>query len=199
MTAVAMDGAARTAWPPRVSALGRALADGLIADDAEVDVVEPVLPAMTSMDRAHVSVLELLVRRMPLGTENCSAGASYGAEGEWDAGWRFWSAEQIIQARPTLRLVLPSLIGTLQRHGLVVQNDETPGALAKVSEQARDSLRRGSSGGRPWRDAPVMPTTPEIRLITTAPTWSPTELGERVLGYYQLAAAEFDVDPAGSR
>jgi hypothetical protein len=30
----------------------------------------------------------------------------------------------------------------------------------------------------------------DLMRIAAVPTWSPTELGERVLGYYRLAATE---------
>jgi hypothetical protein len=63
MAGIAMTGTARTAWPPKVYGLGRALADGLIAaDEAQINLADLVLPVMTDMDRPHVSLLELLVR-----------------------------------------------------------------------------------------------------------------------------------------
>ncbi len=41
LTATAMVGAASTAWPPKVYALGRALADGLIADGDQINIAPP--------------------------------------------------------------------------------------------------------------------------------------------------------------
>ena len=50
-----------TAWPHKVRALGRVLADGLIADDeAKIDVVQLALTAMTDLERPHLMVLDLL-------------------------------------------------------------------------------------------------------------------------------------------
>jgi phage baseplate assembly protein gpV len=47
------------------------------------------------------------------------------------AGWhlrnRVWSASQIDEVRPPLAPIKPSLFGTLQRHGLAVQNENTGG------------------------------------------------------------------------
>ena len=64
----AVDGAIKTAWPPRVVAIGRALAAGLIAtDDAMIDVQQMALGAMADMDAMHVSLLELLVCWEPIG------------------------------------------------------------------------------------------------------------------------------------
>jgi len=61
LTTTATFGAAQTTWSPRVRALGRALADGLIAeDDAKIDLTDMALAAMTEMERPHVSLLELL-------------------------------------------------------------------------------------------------------------------------------------------
>ena len=65
LTGIAMTGAAGTARPPEVFALGRALADGLITDDDQINIADLVLPAMADMDRPHISLLELLVRWMP--------------------------------------------------------------------------------------------------------------------------------------
>jgi len=75
LTGTAADAAAKTAWPPKVIALGRVLAQGLIAaDDAAVDVPAYMLAAMTEMERLHISLLELLVRSEP--------------EAEWQVGWK---------------------------------------------------------------------------------------------------------------
>jgi hypothetical protein len=105
---------------------------------------------------------------------------------EWRADQRIWSARLIGDARPALLPVLTSLTGTLQRHGLVVQHDDTPGVLAKYARQF-DSAMTGMSAAL---------SEHSLRNITPPPRWSPTELGERVLGYYDLAAAEFDATRA---
>lgn len=61
LTATAAESAAKTAWPPKVRALGRVLADGLIADDeAKIDMVQLALTAMTELERPHVMVLDLI-------------------------------------------------------------------------------------------------------------------------------------------
>src|ERR1044071_2811160 len=66
LAGAAMAGATRTAWPPKVRALGRLLADGLLAEDAaKVDIREHALPAMLDMERRHVAMLELLVEFVP--------------------------------------------------------------------------------------------------------------------------------------
>ena len=61
LTATAAEGAAKTAWPPKVRALGRVLAGGLIADDeARIDLVQLALTAMVDLERPHVMLLDLV-------------------------------------------------------------------------------------------------------------------------------------------
>src|SRR6266704_599496 len=51
LTATAAESAAKTAWPPKVRALGRVLADGLIADDeAKIDMVQLAMTAMIDLE-----------------------------------------------------------------------------------------------------------------------------------------------------
>lgn len=59
---MAAEAAAKTAWPPKVIALGRVLAQGLLGDGDEIDLVQYALAAMTEMERIHVELLELPVR-----------------------------------------------------------------------------------------------------------------------------------------
>ncbi len=154
LTTMAADAAARTAWPPKVIALGRVLAAGLIAaDEAEISVEDLSLTAMAEMERLHVSLLELLVRWQPTGTE---MEAPYVARRLRDH--RYWGEPDIIALRPGIQLVLGILMGTLARHGLAVRN---------MTDFA-------------------------------TPTLLATPLGERVLGFYQLAAdtAAIESDPA---
>src|SRR5262249_6512474 len=115
----------------------------------------------------------------------------------WHAGQRVWTEYQIGEVRPTLRPVVVSLMATLQRHGLAVQNDDTPAVLAKYSEAMRAEAARGLSG-RDQRGNQLLPRLLAVKAqqFTPPPSWSPTELGERVLGYYRLAASEFDASPA---
>jgi hypothetical protein len=89
LTGLAMHAAERTAWPPKVQALGRVLAAGLIADGDAVDVPEFALNAMVELDRLHVSLLDLLVRYRPerriqdeyIAVPNSTSG------GPWSSGW----------------------------------------------------------------------------------------------------------------
>lgn len=210
LTATAMASAINTAWPPKVRALGKALADGLIAtDEAEANISDLLIPAMTDMERPHLSVLELLVRWVPYPSEGnlerpiehqefpihaIRSGPSAGdfTTSGWTIGQRKWTAYQIEQARPALRPVLTALLGTLQRHGLVEQYDDTPGILARFSERIRDESSRNGirAGQRITAGSLLPPTISEMDALGVAsqPRWSPTELGEHLLGFYHLAA-----------
>jgi hypothetical protein len=211
LTATAMASAVSTAWPPKVHALGRALADGLIAaDDADINMADLAIPAMTDMERPHLSVLELLVRWAPDETDGQalrllkhqefpahktrSHGFNAGdfTRSGWTIGERKWTSYQIEEARPAVQQVLTSLIGTLQRHGLAQQFDDTPSLLAKFSEKMREeSSQRGIRAGQRITTHALLPPTIsewEALDVTSPPRWSPTELGEQILGYYHLAA-----------
>lgn len=207
LTATAIAAATGTAWPEKVYALGRALADGLIAaDSAEVNTADLVIPAMADMERPHLILLELLVRWIPdqesgqarayqkFPIQKTRKSGFYAGDftiNGWTVGERKWTNYQIQQARPTLEPVLTSLIGTLRRHGLSEQFDDTPNILAKFSEKMREvSSRTGIRAGQRITAESMLPKTiSEMEALNVAegPRWSPTELGERVLEYYRLA------------
>ena len=65
LTGLAAEAAAKTAWPPKVIALGRILADGLTAADDKIDLPQYALVAMADMERLHVALLDLLVKYEP--------------------------------------------------------------------------------------------------------------------------------------
>jgi hypothetical protein len=156
------------------------------------------------MERPHVVLLDLLVRfepdavmgvgwkavphRVPSYQSRFIAG---GGPLLWTPGRRDWTAPQICGVRPQLRPVLTSLLGTLERHGLASLVDSGPAMakqlaedLAKQVNQQAGQMQR--SGGR------VRPITlrPPLVLRPTEPSWSPTELGEQVLAFYDAAAVD---------
>lgn len=187
LTGIAMTGAAGTAWPPKVFALGRALADGLITDDDQINIADLVLPAMADMDRPHISLLELLVRWMPESSTGNLRILPYPGEHTPAGGSpnRAWGEYEIGKARPALDPVVISLIGTLLRHGLIVQDDNLDRVLASYADQLAHFW--GDFEATPPR--PTLPRVPEhvIGGLLESPRWSPTELGEQVLDYYRIA------------
>jgi hypothetical protein len=203
LTARAMAGAAGTAWPHKVYALGRALADGLIAEPDKVNVADLVIPAMIDMERPHLNLLDLLVRCEALKTGVESWEAVPRTEPPSNLGPHRWTLTEIIGARPALEPVMTSLIGTLDRHGLAVQDYRLAEAIENYSranaEDIRQRTQRGGGG------TPTVPAAPRklsaltvLGGIVPEETWSPTPLGERVLGYYHQAAAETGASPAAS-
>jgi hypothetical protein len=212
-TGLAMAAAERTAWPPKVRALGRVLAAGLIAsDEAEVDVQQQALAAMTDLDRLDVILLELLVlyeadrkhdgiravkHRVPSYQNIYLGGDRPDNPKTWGIGRRKWTAPQISAARPQLAPVLTTLLGTLQRHGLAAQNDTAPEVLKQLSEDLMQQVNR--QAGQMQRGQQMKPITLQRSTIRDVePSWSPTELGEKVLDYYRLAGEEEITDAAGS-
>lgn len=96
-------------------------------------------------------------------------------------------------ARAPLRPVMSSLLGTLQRHGLAVQNDNVTEAIQKYSQKLEQETARRIP--RPNRSnaglSPVPRVSPTaVKNMTPAPSWSPTELGEQVLSRFREAGAE---------
>lgn len=200
-----MNAAQRTAWPPKVYALGRVLAAGLIAtDETEVNVQDQALAAMTDLERLHVILLELLVKYEPDWTNNgivatphrvpsyqdaFLGGGSPDDPRVWSIGRRKWPDHRIVAVRPQLRPVLTSLLGTLQRHGLAAENDSAPEGLEQLSKNLVQQVNR--QAGQMQRDQQARPVTlrePTVRIV--GPSWSPTELGETILDYYRLAGEE---------
>lgn len=193
-------GAAGTVWPPKVAALGRVLAAGLIAeDDAVIDLQQTALAAMAEMERPHVMLLDLLVRhepdpvmgvgwkavphRVPSYQSRFLAG---GGDLSWSAGRRSWSAAQIKEARPSLGPALTGLLATLRSFGLVQEKDSGPEVAKQLGEElAKQINRQAGQNQRTNRSKPPTLQAPGIRSIE--PRWLPTEQGEQVLGYYELA------------
>lgn len=172
LAGIALSAATRTAWQAKVRTLGRSLASGLLAaDDAQIDTEQLIIAAIADIEGPQPSLLDLLACWVPpLGPGRAVAEpyeANPSLEG-WHVGGRLWTSEDIGTARPPLRPIVRSLLGTLQRHGLATQNDNTAQALENYSQEFdRKQARR------------VVQATPRISGATVTPpaTWSPTELG----------------------
>jgi hypothetical protein len=195
LTDSAIRAAADADWPPSVRAIGRALADGLIhADDTIIDILKLVLPAMTEMTASQVQLLDVMIMSRPQWD-----GRVTRAERIEDRPWlaetkTTWSAREITAVLPNLEPVLLALIAGLERRGLIEQNDVTAEALARYSENFRNETNRTNPPGprtsQPQRTQFAPPALHPIQAqrLTPPQSWSPTRLGEQVLGYYELAA-----------
>lgn len=193
LTGFALSGATRTAWEDKLRTLGRSLASGLLAkDNAKIDSEQMIIAAITDIEGPQLAMLELMVAWRPgrnvaeplvSGPLNLPEDSHWlPCDDLWDVAWREWSRGQIAHARPNLAPLAPSLLGTLQRHGLAVQNqntDETIERLQRKLESAFMELYEHSRDGGGYRPAGA-PRLSTGRDVTQEPTWSPTELGEQV-------------------
>jgi hypothetical protein len=159
---IAISAATRTVWPTKVRVLGQALASGLLAeDDAKIDTEMLILAAMAEIEARDLSLLELL-------------------NGHNSRGW---TKKEIGLHRPHLKFVLRSMLGTLQRHGLIMQDDI---AIATMTNLWEEIERR-----EPWRDdAPLVLDTGRFVDLAPDQSWSVTDLGWFVLGRYREAGAD---------
>lgn len=189
ITATAVSGAATTTWPPRVAAIGRLLADGLIAEDeAEIDLQSLTLSAMVEMERPHVVLLHLLVNFTPAERQGRIVVQPYpdlDIHSRWGIGLPRWSMFQMAAVREQLRPVLTGLIATLVRHGLAVEFQDTAMALNVIvkgfQQRAQQQAATVKAGSRVTADS-LQHHSPEMPPIER--TWSPTDLGRRALAYY---------------
>jgi hypothetical protein len=191
LTATATLGAAGTTWPPKVQALGRVLADGLIAEDeAKIDLTEMALAAMAEMGRPHVSLLELLVHHVPFEREDGWTSAPYRPDPSpqgGQSGSRAWEGEAILAIRPQLAPAFLGLIETLVRHALAFQVDQTAEAFGGFIRSQSAYQRRVAN--RIERGQLAIPE--DGSGISSVPLqWSATSFGEQVLDYYREARAE---------
>jgi hypothetical protein len=186
MTGVAMLAAERTAWPRHITALGRLLADGLIAEGDRVDIAQFALGAMSDLSRLDVLLLDLL-------TPSKIYRQQFSHAEQWLVDASVWEADAIVSERPELATVLHSVAGTLTRHGLAVQIDRTREAMEQLSKELN---RQADSGRRePGGLGLAMPRLTNMSTIRfTDRRWGPTELGAVVLDYY-LEAAQEDQNP----
>ena len=213
LTDKAVQVAGGTIWPAGVRAIGRAYAAGLLSKDKPVlDIRLRVLGIMHDLDELHVRLLDLLVRYEPKfewdGAEYVAVlylPASY-AESDlvvespdnprrWIAGDREWTTGQICEVMPEIEQVLPSLLGELRESGLIRENDTTPAGIRQLNEELRGQVNVQAF------KMELHKTVEPIRLRDTSgallePTWSPTEMGEKILGFYAEAGTE-DIQEQG--
>jgi hypothetical protein len=136
LTATAAEAASKTAWPPKVIALGKALAAGLIAEDhTRIDTEQLALLAMAGMERPHVAVLDLIVHYWPYWLDWDDPPSLKGVEPvvSGQLGPTGWPLAAIAQARPQLAPAVISVMGLFQMHGLVLEARDRwhPTPLAK--------------------------------------------------------------------
>jgi hypothetical protein len=111
------DAAATSRYPERIRALGKALAEGLLAeDDAVLDYQQQVIDALSSVDRPHLAILQAMTT-----TESLGGGLTLSEP----TGYTWQGLKEKL---PGYRPALRRLLATLEREGLVeVENGTYPG------------------------------------------------------------------------
>lgn len=213
LTGLALDAAWQTAWDDKLHTLGRSLASGLLAEDnATIGIEQLIIAAIADIEGPHLAMLELLVHwapgrvaggppiEGPLDVPDYSHRRSI--DGSWRVHDRKWSSARIAFVRPNLAPVAPSLLGTLQRHGLVVQNDNAAEGIENYAREAEKQLSR-QIGQQTRAGASRLSGAPHVgnvERLVPALTWSPTELGEQVFLRFLDAGTnvpdEWDAGPA---
>jgi hypothetical protein len=204
LTGFALNAAARTTLEGKLRTLGRSLASGLLAEDnATIGTEQMIIAAIADIEGPQLAMLELLVAWRP--GRNVAEPEIAGpldlpeeshirnADGRWDVAWREWSREQIAHARPNLAPLAPSLLGTLQRDGLVVQNPKTGEAIENyaqaLEQQVADYEQLRLSGAHRMHHPPSVLNP---AALAPEPTWSPTELGEQVFLRFRDAGTDLE-------
>jgi hypothetical protein len=204
LTGFALNAATRTAWEDKVRTLGRSLADGLLAEDsATIDTEQMIIAAIADIEGPQLAMLELLVAWRPgrnsaesliSGPLNLPKDSRWRPYDDlWDVAWREWSRELIALARPSLAPIAPSLLGTLQRHGLATQNANTNETVERLQREVESGFSQmyehvRAGGGYSHRGAPRL----NAHDVAQEPTWSPTEFGEQVYLRFRDAGAKLE-------
>lgn len=189
---IAVSAAAKTVWPAKVRVLGRALASDLLAEDeATVDTEMLILAAMAEIEAPDLSLLELLGCRVPPQV----VGQAEIAHPRLNEHGIFlprhgWTQVEVGLYRARLKPVLPSLLGPLQRHGMIMQDDNMTDAMVKMSQamEQQAAQRQRRNGGRQM-GVPVSLASAGIENLAPR-SWSITDLGELALERYREAGTD---------
>ena len=117
-----------TALRNKRRALGRALAAGVVGDDAKVDEELLFIRAVADVDEMHIRLLQRMLHPGPIG-----------------GGGFSWTADVIASDDPGLAAGVLALLGTLELHGLVataISNRAIPSAVSSVTTYGVTPLGR---------------------------------------------------------
>lgn len=188
---IAFSAGSRTRNAEKIRALGRALADGVLADDdAKIDQMRLILGALDDIEAPHIVVLNYLVNYAP-GTDPWSGKATAPSRIDGDEREAVrqgrqprhsWRVSQLDAARPGFSGSVISLLGTLQRHGLAVAEQNIKKVLDDYQRDAREAAQPRVTSSRP----------PEFRTQNLELHWTATDLAERVLAYLEANSAPDD-------
>lgn len=119
------------------------------------------------------------IRAVPVRSDGIPPRAHFfsGAEVH-NRKWTWWQIRSIM---PEIEPILASLLGELRESGLIAANDTAPDTTAAALRQLNMQLNEMADSGGQLKKFEKRKT----RLAT--PSWSPTELGEMILGFYAEA------------
>lgn len=109
-----------TALRSKRRALGRALAAGVMGDDAKLDEELLFIRAVADVDEMHIRLLQRMLQPGPT----------------VDRGTRWWTADSVAAADPGIAPGVLGLLGTLELHGLVataISSRAIPAAVSSVT------------------------------------------------------------------
>lgn len=166
LAGLAIAAAMRTVNEDKIRALGRALAHGL-DDDARVDEELLIVKALEDLERPHITVLDLMATRMPWTFGDAPALDPRQSPVEWQVA-------SIERQLPGTQAVLPTVLGALDRHGLIDTRVDLQPAFRAFSRSATSGMAPSPSVGdmRP----------PEQFVVT--------DLGLQLLEHLRKAATE---------
>jgi hypothetical protein len=128
LAGIALSAASRTTFEGKLRALGYSLAYGLLAENrAIINVEQMIIAAIGDIEEPHLCLLDVLVHYEPPRGEDQPHPKEldipdYSYSEFLYSGWyhvrREWPETLICSFRPRLAIVIESLIGTLDRHGL---------------------------------------------------------------------------------
>jgi hypothetical protein len=152
LAGTAMVAAAHTTLEDKVRTLGRSLASGLLAsDDAAIDIEQMIMLALADLEAPQLALLDLLVAWRPPQTGDETSpirldipehSHSQPSGREWSVNQRKWYVHAIQTYRPRLTPVFSSLVGTLERHGLVTYESNVDDSSAIRDESYDPELQR---------------------------------------------------------
>lgn len=189
----ALSAATRTAWEDKVRTLGRSLAAGLLAtDDAKIDNEQLIIAAIADIEGPHLSLLDLLVSYEPITRNQRLDIPAYSYENSADGTWavrrRHWARGNIRLARIQISSSLPSLLGTLQRHGLAIERTDGNRAINEITRFLDKKVNEVPI----WHIEEIDHSVPAQRgtKIEVQEIWTPTEIGEKVFLRFREAGTE---------
>ncbi|MFD2793819.1 hypothetical protein ACFS27_09720 [Promicromonospora vindobonensis] len=181
---IAFAAGSKTRNKDKIRGLGRALADGVLADDdARLDETHLILGAMDDLEAPHITVLDFLVNYYPgrvwQGEQTQPPRRvkdDSSTHGRPDTRPR-WKVFELEFARPGFRGSLQSLLGTLQRHGLAVPEQDVKNVLDRYQRDAKTAAMLSLNSTGPG------PSEAKFRTENLETRWSATGLGAHVLNY----------------